>query len=239
MHNVPGAICKPERMAMDGVNKTVGNIIATPAAFEVKATFGGYYSYAEMVTAMDNLVAAYPTLAQKINLGLSAENRTIWAIKISDGVATDDAAEPDVLYMGLQHAREAIGGSSMIFFMQYLCEQYALDPRIKSLVDAREFFIIPCVNPDGWEYNRTNPNGGAWIRLAQKQEIDRGNYGVDLNRNYGVDWGTCATCHLWHPASCGSSSTSSDTYYGPSAFLGTGNKSSQRFLLCQKFCCSY
>ena len=205
-----------ERMAMDGVNKTVGNIISTPAAFEVKSTFGGYYSYAEMITAMDNLVAAYPTLAQKINLGLSAESRTIWAIKISDGVSTDDAAEPDVLYMGLQHAREAIGGSSMIFFMQYLCEQYSLDPRIKSLVDAREFFIIPCVNPDGWEYNRLN--GGAGSGWRKNRRLISGNYGVDLNRNYSVDWGTCATVTCGAPSSCGSSSGSSDTYYGPSAF---------------------
>src|SRR5690606_32222871 len=127
-----------ERLAMDGVGKTVNTIIQTPAAFEVKATFGGYYSYDQMITAMDNLVSAYPTLAQKINLGKSAENRDIWAIKISDNVGSDDAAEPDVLFMALQHAREAIGGSSMIFFMQYLCEQYSLDPRIKSLVDSRE-----------------------------------------------------------------------------------------------------
>jgi carboxypeptidase T len=207
----------PDRMAMDGVCKTVNNIIQTPAAFEVKSTFGGYYSYAEMVTAMDNLVANYSAIAQKVNLGLSAEGRTIWAIKISDGVASDDATEPDVLYMGLQHAREAIGGSSMIFFMQYLCDQYSADPRIKSLVDAREFFIIPCVNPDGWEYNRNNGGAGSGWR-KNRRPTTGGNFGVDLNRNYGIDWGTCATVTCGSSGSCGSSSASSDTYYGPNAF---------------------
>jgi len=209
-----------DRMAMDGVGKTVNNIIQTPTAFEVKPTFGGYYSFAEMNTAMNNLVAAYPGLAQKTSLGKSIENRDIWVIKISDNVATDDNTEPDVLYMGLQHAREAIGGSSMIFLMQYLCEQYAVDPRIKSLVDSREIYIIACVNPDGWEYNRTNPNPApAWVNTNWRKNR-RGGYGVDLNRNYGVDWANCAgqTCNPANAASCGSSLTSSQTYYGTSAF---------------------
>ncbi|MCU0381233.1 MAG: T9SS type A sorting domain-containing protein [Chitinophagaceae bacterium] len=208
----------PERMAMDGVGKTVNTLIATPAAFQVKATFGGYYSYAEMVTAIDNLVAAYPTLAQKINVGLSAQNRTIWAVKISDNVGTNDATEPDVLYMALQHAREAIGGSSMIFFMQYLCEQYALDTRVKSLVDAREIYIIPVVNPDGWEYNRTTGGGVGAMWRKNRRLISGSTYGVDLNRNYSVDWNTCGSVTCGSASSCGSNTASSDTYIGPSAF---------------------
>jgi hypothetical protein len=206
-----------ERMAMDGVGKTVNTIITTPSAFQVKGTLGGYYSYAEMVTAIDNLVANYPTLAQKINVGLSAQNRTIWAVKISDNVGTNDATEPDVLYMALQHAREAIGGSSMIFFMQYLCEQYALDTRVKSLVDAREIYIIPCVNPDGWEYNRTTNSSGGGLWRKNRRTIGA-NIGVDLNRNYSTDWNTCSSVTCGSAASCGSTSGSSDTYIGPSAF---------------------
>ena len=208
---------RQERMAMDGVDKKVANIIQTPTAFEVKSTFGGYYSYAEMVTAIDNLVAAYPTIAQKILVGTSALSRNIWAVKISDNVATNDATEPDVLYMALQHAREAIGGSSMIFFMQYLCEQYEADPRIKSLVDAREIYIIPVVNPDGWEHNRTRGGGvGASWRKNRRPVLS--DTGVDLNRNYGVDWNTCGSVTCGSASSCGSNSVTSDTYVGPSAF---------------------
>lgn len=204
-----------ELMAMDGVNKVVDNLIVEPAAFDVKPTFGGYYSYAEMVAAIDALVLAYPTIAQKILVGTSALSRSIWAVKISDNVTTNDAVEPDVLYMGLQHAREAITGSSMIFFMQYLCEQYSVDPRVKSLVDAREIYIIPVVNPDGWEHNRSLGAGSGW---RKNRRTIGANIGVDLNRNYNVDWNTCASVTCGSPASCGSNSGSSDTYVGPSAF---------------------
>lgn len=205
------------RVAFEQTGKAADNIIATPSSFVVQPTFGGYYSFAQMEAAMNALVAAYPAIAQKTSLGLSHESRNIWCIKISDNVATDETGEPEVLYMGLQHAREAIGGSSMIFLMQYLCELYSTDSRIKDLVDNREVYIIPCMNPDGWEYNRNNGGAGAGWRKNRRNN-GGGNYGVDLNRNWGIDWGNCSAPIVGSPSSCGSSSTSSDTYYGPSAF---------------------
>ncbi len=200
------------RLAFEQTGKTLNDIIPTPSAFEVKFTFGGYYSYDEMTDAINVLVAAYPTIAQKTSIGKSVQNRDIWCVKISDNVAVDETNEPEVLFMGLQHAREAIGGSSMIFFMQYLCENYTKDSRIRDLVDNREIFIVPCVNPDGWEFNRSTGAGSSWRK--NRRNNGSGNYGVDLNRNYGVDWGNCTGAS----SACGSNSPSSDTYYGTAAF---------------------
>lgn len=205
------------RMAFERTGSAVDDIIVAPSTFVVQGTFGGYYSFAQMEAAMDELVSAYPTLAQKISLGQSHLGRDIWCIKISDNVTSDETGEPEVLYMGLQHAREAIGGSSMIFFMQYLCEQYNADIRIRDLVDNREVFIIPCANPDGWEYNRLNGGAGSGWRKNRRNN-GGGVYGVDLNRNWGVDWGNCSAPIVGNPGSCGSNDPTDDTYYGPSAF---------------------
>lgn len=211
-----GNTSSANRVAFEQNGQTVNNIITTPAAFQVKSTLGGYYSFAEMNTAMDNLVAAYPVIAQKFSIGKTVEGRDMWCIKISDNVATDDTDEPEVLFMGLHHAREAIGGASMIFLMQYLCENYATNSTIRNLVNNREFFIIPCVNPDGWEYNRsTNPNGGGQWRKNRSKNSD-GTFGVDLNRNWGIDWANCTGAK--GASSCGSSSGSSDVYWGKAAF---------------------
>ncbi|NII29210.1 T9SS type A sorting domain-containing protein [Pseudoflavitalea sp. X16] len=223
------------RVALEQGCKTLTSFIAAPAAFEVKPTFGGYYSYAEMVTAIDSLVAAYPALAQKVSVGITAESRTIWAVKISDNVTTDETNEPELLYLGLQHAREAIGGSSMIFLMQYLCENYSTDQRITDLVNNREFFIIPCSNPDGWEYNRsTNPNGGGGWR-KNRRLITGSTFGVDLNRNWGVDWGNCSAPIQGSPSSCGSGTPSSDTYYGSNAFSEPETQALRTFVTSHQF----
>lgn len=73
---------------MEKSGQVVNNVITTPAAFQVKSTLGGYYSFAEMNTAMDNLVAAYPNLVQKFSIGQTVEGREMWCIKISDNADT-------------------------------------------------------------------------------------------------------------------------------------------------------
>ncbi len=206
-----------QRLAFEQTGRTVGNIIPTPSDFVVQPTFGGYYSFTQMEAAMNALVAEYPTIASKTSLGTSHEGRDIWCIKISDQVATDQANEPEVLFMGLQHAREAIGGSSMIFLMQYLCENYATNQQVKDIVDNREIFIIPCMNPDGWEYNRLNGGAGSGWRKNRRDNAGT-SWGVDLNRNWGIDWSNCSSPIIGDPSSCGSNDGFDDTYYGPSAF---------------------
>ncbi|MBP6153625.1 MAG: T9SS type A sorting domain-containing protein [Chitinophagales bacterium] len=221
------------RVAFENSGDTVGSIIKMPNAFQVKNTLGGYYNYAEMVTAIGNLFNAYPGIVDTFSLGRTLGNRDIWCVKISDNVLTDEN-EPELGYMGLQHAREAIGGASMLFFMQYLAENYSVDARIKDLVDNREFFIIPCMNPDGWEYNRsTNPNGGGMWRKNRRQF--GAEYGVDLNRNWGVRWADCSAPISGPVSSCGSNTTSSSTYWGPSAFSERESQAIRAFALTRNF----
>ncbi len=227
------------RVAFEQSQTAIDALITRPAAFEVKSTFGGYYKFNEMEAAMNTLVATYPTLATKTSIGTTTEGNNIWVIKISDNAATDEANEPEAFFMGLQHPREAITGASMIFFMQYLCASYATDNRVKELVDSREIFIIPCFNPDGYEYNRTSMNnapGGSWRKNRNKIDSSRQGqtwnyeYGVDLNRNWGVDWGNCS-------GSCGSSTptTATETYWGPNPFSELETQALRAFAKTRQF----
>lgn len=211
-------ISSDSRVAMEQPGSTVNNIIVTPTAFELKAGFGGYYTFPEMETVMNTLVATYPAIASKTSIGTTNGGNNIWVIKISDNVASDEANEPEVLYLGLQHAREAITGASMIFFMQYLCERYGQDTRIKDLIDNREIYIIPCFNPDGWIHNTSLGVGGMWRKNRRPTGGGAANIGVDLNRNWSVDWGNCPGDINNGSNSCGTTVKDRDTYIGPSAF---------------------
>jgi hypothetical protein len=215
------------RVAFEQPGGLLDNVIVTPSAFQVWTgtnNLGGYYSYARMVTAIQNLYNTYSPsgLVDTFHIGLSVQGRIIYAIKISDNAPTDDSNEPEAFFQGVQHAREAIGGSSMIFLMQYLCERYtAGDSRIVNLVNNREIFIIPCMNPDGWEHNRiTNANGGGGWRKNRRHisgpvyPTPGGVYGIDLNRNWSTDWGNCVSI----PSSCASNDPDDDTYYGTGPF---------------------
>lgn len=193
----------------------IDTIIRTPNAFVVQPTFGGYYTYAQMNTAIRNLKIAYPTLVDTFTIGYSTLGNAIKCLKISDNPTVDEN-EPEILFMGHHHAREAISGASMIFLMQYLCQNYsnASDTRIRDLINNREIFIIVCANPDGWLHNESLGAGGQWRK--NRRNNGSGQFGVDLNRNWGVNWANCTGAV--GAASCGSSTTSSDVYWGPSMY---------------------
>ena len=152
-----------------------------PAGFEY------YHTYAENEQIIDDAVAAHPGIAKKFSIGKSYEGREIWGIKISDNVATDEN-EPEVFIHGLTHARERASNEMALYLIQLLTNNYATDPRIKAIVDSREIWIVPMLNPDGAEYDMS---GGHWHQWRKNRQPIPGStaIGVDLNRNWGYHWG--------------------------------------------------
>ena len=173
-------------------------------------SMGGFYTFQEAINQLDSLHARFPNIiTQKFQIGETENGRPIWAAKISDNPNVSEP-EPRALFDGLIHAREPISMMTVLYAMYYLCENYGDDPEVTYLVNNREIFFIPVVNPDGYEYNRIDEPGGGGMWRKNRKNSGGGAYGVDLNRNYGYMWGYDNT---------GSSPTpSSETYRGPSAF---------------------
>ena len=152
--------------------------------------FGDFYTYSEMAAYLDQFSAAYPEiLSEKFSIGTTWEGNTIWAVKLSDNVGVDEPDEPDVLMDALHHAREPMGVNILIETIRHLCENYGTDPEVTFLVDNRETYFVPVVNPDGYLYNEsTYPNGGGMWRKNRRDNEGSSCYGVDPNRNYPYMW---------------------------------------------------
>jgi len=182
-----------------------------PSNFSVPSTYGGYFKYAEMLAELDQMAAAYPnliTVKTPISTFLTAENRPLYQVKISDNPAVNES-EPEVLYTAIHHAREPLSMSQTIFYMWYLLENYGTNPEITFLVNNTEMYFVPCINPDGYVYNETNtPAGGGMHRKNRNPAIGTTNRGVDLNRNYSYGWNTTGV----------TSNVNGDTYPGISPF---------------------
>lgn len=152
-------------------------------------SMGGFLTFAEVVAELDSMRRRYPHLiSQKTSLGKTIENRDIWMVKIS---SSPDAPrdKPEVFYNALIHAREPESMMVLMYFMFYLLERYGSDPEATYLLDNRELYFVPVVNPDGYVYNQTTrPNGGGLWRKNRRLNAD-GSLGVDLNRNFGFNWG--------------------------------------------------
>ena len=166
-----------------------------------------YHDYGEMVAEVQQVAAAYPGLVTYFSIGQSYEGREMWAAKISDNVAVDED-EPEVLFLGLHHAREHLTVEMTLYVLNLLAGQYGIDPQITDLVNTREIYIIFNVNPDGGEYDIATGSYRSW-RKNRQPNTGSSYIGTDLNRNYGYNWGCCG----------GSSGfPSSETYRGSAPF---------------------
>ncbi|MFH0815322.1 MAG: M14 family zinc carboxypeptidase [Methanobacteriota archaeon] len=171
----------------------------------------GYHTYAEVQAELAAIEAAHPTIAKRYKLATTAEGRNVTVLKISDNVATNET-EPGALIIGNHHAREWMTVEISLYFANYLVDNYGADPQATWLVDNREIYILPNLNPDGLQYSQFTDN--MW-RKNRRNNGD-GTYGVDLNRNYNGSqdgnptgaWGATGTSHV----------TSDDTYCGPAPF---------------------
>ena len=168
-----------------------------PENFQL-GSMGGFFTYEEMFQHLDAMHDQYPDLIterQPIGSMLTHEGREIYWLKISDNAAIDETNEAEVFYNSLHHSREPNSLSQNIYFMWYLLERYDTDPEVKYLVDNVEMYFVPMVNPDGYVYNQTtNPDGGGLWRKNKRDNDSNGIFdpnfdGVDLNRNYGFEWG--------------------------------------------------
>ncbi len=154
-----------------------------------QGSMGGYYTFAELQSVLDQIRAAFPGIVTaKSSIGSSIEGRPIWSVKVSDNPTVDEN-EPEVRFDALHHAREPESMQALIWAMLALVEDYGIDPLATYLVNEREIWFLPCVNPDGYLYNQqTNPGGGGLWRKNRRNN-GGGIFGVDLNRNYSFQWG--------------------------------------------------
>jgi hypothetical protein len=126
----------------------------------------GFHDYNALTFALRKMVDDYPKLAVLASAGKSVDGREIWYIKISSNAAVDED-QPRLLYIANMHGDEATGRELMIYLADLLLSEYGKTERITSLVNNAEIFIMPSMNPDGFE-NQTRFNA---------------NY-IDLNRNF-------------------------------------------------------
>jgi hypothetical protein len=147
----------------------------------------GYHTYAEVAAAAKAVQDAHPDIAQRFSMGKSYQGRELWAMKISDNVATDEA-EPEVFYEGGHHADEHMGVEMALKIMRWLVDGYGTDTRITNIVNTREIWILFLANPDGAEYDISGGKFHFWRK--NRQPTPGTSYiGTDLNRNYGYRWG--------------------------------------------------
>ncbi len=182
----------------------------------------GYPDYPSISSELENLNHTYPKICALHSLGTTYEGRTIWALKISDN-AWKEENEPEVLIMGGHHAKELISAIIPLKFAEFLAENYSTNITIRNIVDSNEIWIVPLVNPDGYEYAWEGHT--EWRKNRRPIDANGDEIGVDLNRNYGHRWGEQGASH----------DPNSDIYCGPYPFSENETRAIRDLVLSHNF----
>jgi len=198
-------ISKPELKKLDKrrFQYTITNPDANSLLTRFRAGLGKYHTYEQAQQIMKDAETNFPDICKVSVIGKSFEGRDISALNITGNIG-HKAKKPAGLIMGLHHSREWISAEVPLALINELTSKYAKDDTIKKLVDGRDIWIVPVVNPDGLVYSQTKSR--MW-RKNRRLNADK-SYGVDPNRNYGYEWGNVGA----------SSSGGSDTYHGTGPF---------------------
>jgi len=212
-----------EKLRAEGI----GTRIIDPNVYGPFPVLGGnwlpeYLSYSEVETQLNSLVASYPNLTELVIIGTSIEGRNIYALKISDNAASDED-EAEILLIGNHHAREVITPIICMHVAEKLLTGYGSDPTYTDWVDNREIWIVPVLNPDGYVYVETVDL--FWRKNRRDNPGD--DEGVDLNRNWGFEWG--------HDNNGSSGNYGSQVYRGKGPFSEPETDALQQFVGTREF----
>ena len=164
-----------------------------------------YDTYHRFDVINDRLVALaekHQSIAQIIDLGTSYEGRTIKAIRMTADVSSAESDDKPMIWLdGGIHAREWVSPSTVMYIIDSILGEQETDKadKMAALLAKFQIVIAPCINPDGYEFSHEEDRFWRKNRQPMGCKNDKLNwyggcfytlcYGVDNNRNWGIDWG--------------------------------------------------
>jgi len=162
------------------------------------AFFDTFPTYGQVLTWLNQQVAAYPGLARRFVLGKTAAGTDIVGLHLG----TASGSKPIIFLHCTIHAREWITTTTCCWIIDNLL---TTDPDRSRFLTAFEWIIVPVLNVDGYNYAHTSDR--LW-RKNRQSASGSSCIGTDLNRNYGYGFGGEGSS----PNPC------SETYHGGRAF---------------------
>jgi hypothetical protein len=144
-----------------------------------------YPTYDAFTQIMAKFQTDYPGLAKLMELGPTVQNRKVYLLKVTGGVATS-AGKPRFLHLSMAHGDELLNYMNTLHMIDTLLSGYGSVPRFKTLLDAIEIWFVPLYNPDG-----CYKGGDSTVQSAQRFNANN----ADINRNYPCPCGLTADNH--------------------------------------------
>ncbi|KAG9492030.1 hypothetical protein GDO78_000513 [Eleutherodactylus coqui] len=158
-----------------------------------------YHSLEDIYFWMEQMVESHPDMLEKISIGNSFEKRPLYVLKMTG--KEKNATNAIWIDCGI-HAREWISPAFCLWFVGHAVQFYGADEYMTKLLKYIDFYVLPVMNVDGYDYTWTTNR--MWRKNRSKHANNKC-HGTDLNRNFDAGW-------------CGPGASTNpcfDTYCGP------------------------
>ncbi|KAL5289995.1 hypothetical protein ACFFRR_009781 [Megaselia abdita] len=141
-----------------------------------------YLCHKDINNYLKYLAKRYKKFVKLINIAKTFEGRYVKGILIDHSIGNLGINRNMIFIEGGTHAREWITISVALYCINQLTEKHF---RHMDILSKARFFIVPLVNPDGYEYSRTQNK-----RWRKNRSLNSKNkcIGTDCNRNYDFKW---------------------------------------------------
>ena len=149
-----------------------------------------YHNYIELTAFLQDIADNYPDITSLESIGQSVQGRELWVMEISDNPSVNEI-EPEFKYIANMHGDETVGRELSLYLIEWLVEGYGSDPRATDIINNTDVFIMPTMNPDGFESgSRYNANGTDLNRDFPDQFSDPNNttIGREPETRAVMDW---------------------------------------------------
>lgn len=161
------------------------------------------YNYDKMEADLIALSDKYSNIMTYESIGVTADNR-----KIYHAIIGNKNADKHLVILASMHAREYVNSLLVMHQIETICENYSSasynGEGYNDIFDKVCLHVVPMVNPDGVEISINGPDGikdddlrKNIISMCDKYGDSKDSYytrwkanakGVDLNRNYDINW---------------------------------------------------
>ena len=174
----------------------------SPSQFFLQSTYpipsSKLFTYEQMTTRLQSLVANHPDLISLSVAGKSVDNRNIWAVNVGTG-------KKKILVTGALHAREWLTVPVLVQTIEGYVQDYKNNIKIqgepvRNILDQYTITFMPMVNPDGVTLTQKGASVFTSKQRTALLAMNPASYGsdftrwkanirgVDLNRNFDVQW---------------------------------------------------
>ncbi|XP_051016558.1 carboxypeptidase B2 [Acomys russatus] len=160
----------------DLIQQQTANDTVSPRASS--SYYEQYHSLNEIYSWIEVITERHPDMLQKIFIGSSYEKHPLYVLKVSGKEQT--AKNAIWIDCGI-HAREWISPAFCLWFVGYVTQFYEKEKLYTNLMRHVNFYIMPVMNVDGYDY--TWKKNRMW---RKNRSIHKSNHcvGTDLNRNF-------------------------------------------------------